>query len=96
MLFYSSHSLPSISPSIFSPHPNPNPNQNTQLTHKQWLKTDLGSQAADLPVEVGAEKTLDKILAAGKEQNGEYLNIHVPGWENAPGPNKYDGKFPGW
>ncbi|KAF4634955.1 hypothetical protein G7Y89_g3138 [Cudoniella acicularis] len=57
-----------------------------------WLKTDLGGgDIADLPVEVGAKATLDKILGAGKEQNGKFLNIHVKGWENNAGVNSYDG-----
>ncbi|TVY14406.1 C-factor [Lachnellula arida] len=60
-----------------------------------WLKTDLGSQDADLDVEVGAKATLDKILGAGKEQNGQFLNIHVKGFEKA-GPNQYDGANPPW
>lgn len=47
----------------------------------QWLKTDLGSDYADLPVEVGAKATLKKILGAGKKQNGKFLNIYIEGWE---------------
>jgi hypothetical protein len=46
---------------------------------------------ADLDVEVGAAATLDKILKATKEQNGEFMNIHVEGYEKRDGPNKYDG-----
>ncbi|TVY37964.1 C-factor [Lachnellula subtilissima] len=61
-----------------------------------WLKTDLGSQNADLPVEVGAKATLDKIIGAGKEQNGQFLNIYVEGWEKKEGPNQYDGVNPPW
>lgn len=62
----------------------------------KWLKTDLGSQNADLSVEVGAKAALDKILRAGKEQNGQFLNIHVNGWEERDGPNRYDGVNPPW
>jgi hypothetical protein len=56
------------------------------------LRTELGGGAmADLDVEVGAAATLDKILKATKEQNGEFMNIHVEGYEKRDGPNKYDG-----
>ncbi|KAJ6138821.1 Short-chain dehydrogenase/reductase SDR [Penicillium samsonianum] len=61
-----------------------------------WLRTDLGSQRADLPVEVGAEKILDIIQKATPEQNGRFVNIHVPGWETREGPNQYDGKDIPW
>ncbi|KAJ5087149.1 hypothetical protein N7456_010765 [Penicillium angulare] len=61
-----------------------------------WLRTDLGSERADLPVEVGAEKTVDIIQSTGPHQNGKFLNIHVAGWENAPGPNQYPGGESGW
>ncbi|CZT51343.1 related to short chain oxidoreductase (CsgA) [Rhynchosporium secalis] len=62
-----------------------------------WLKTDLGGgDMADLPAETGAKAALDKIFAATKENNGQFLNILVEGYENVPGPNKYDGKNPIW
>ncbi|TVY55002.1 C-factor [Lachnellula cervina] len=61
----------------------------------KWLKTDLGSQNADLSVEVGAKAALDKIIGAGKEQNGQFLNIKIEGWEKT-GPNQYDGVNPPW
>jgi hypothetical protein len=62
----------------------------------QWLKTDLGGANADLEPEVGAKATLDIILKSTSETNGKFLTIHVPGWENAPGPNKYDGSVVPW
>ncbi|CAI7616739.1 unnamed protein product [Penicillium glandicola] len=61
-----------------------------------WLRTKLGSDRADLPVEIGAEKVLDIIKKATPEQNGKYVNIHVPGWETREGPNQYDGKEIPW
>ncbi|KAF9238165.1 hypothetical protein DTO027I6_7872 [Penicillium roqueforti] len=61
-----------------------------------WLRTDLGSKRADLPVEVGAEKVLDIIQKATPEQNGKFVNIHVPGWEKREGSNQYDGKEIPW
>lgn len=61
------------------------------LVSPGWLKTDLGGEMADLSVQLGAKATLDKILGARQEQNGEYLNVLVEGWEKAKGPNQYDG-----
>ncbi|KAL3481357.1 hypothetical protein BJX99DRAFT_218885 [Aspergillus californicus] len=61
-----------------------------------WLRTDLGGQNADLPVETGAKAVLKYVRQGGAELNGRFLNIHVEGWENAPGPNQYDGKDAPW
>ncbi|TIA66787.1 NAD(P)-binding protein [Aureobasidium pullulans] len=43
-----------------------------------WIKTDMGSQDADLSVEVGVAEVKRVILESGKEQNGRFLNIKVP------------------
>ncbi|KAL4976243.1 hypothetical protein BDW66DRAFT_159806 [Aspergillus desertorum] len=61
-----------------------------------WLRTDMGGAHADLPVETGAEKVLDYVKSGGKELNGRFLDIHVPGWENAPGTNQYLGGDAPW
>ncbi|KAF2496703.1 putative short chain oxidoreductase [Lophium mytilinum] len=62
-----------------------------------WLKTDLGGDAADLPVEVGAEATLKIVQERGKEDTGKFINIKVAGWEKAPGRmNYYDGEEVAW
>ncbi|KIA75770.1 hypothetical protein HK57_00456 [Aspergillus ustus] len=61
-----------------------------------WLRTDLGGAGADLPVETGAKEVLRYLKAAGPQLNGRFLNIHVPGWENAPASNRYDGKDAPW
>ncbi|KAL5337222.1 hypothetical protein BJX70DRAFT_399867 [Aspergillus crustosus] len=61
-----------------------------------WLRTELGGDYADLSVETGAEEVLKYIKKGGSEYNGRFLNIHVPGWENASGPNQYDGKDAPW
>ncbi|KAJ5667691.1 Short-chain dehydrogenase/reductase SDR [Penicillium maclennaniae] len=61
-----------------------------------WLRTDLGSSYADLPVETGAEKVLDIIQKVTPEQNGKFVNIHVPGWEEAEGKNQYPGGEVPW
>jgi hypothetical protein len=40
---------------------------------------------------------LGKILAAGKEDNGAFMNIRVKGWENpTEGKNLYDGANYPW
>ena len=56
----------------------------------------MGTANADLPVSVGAKAVLDRVLGATQEDNGRFANIHVPGWEEASGPNQYDGKSPPW
>ncbi|KAB8233199.1 uncharacterized protein BDW43DRAFT_276679 [Aspergillus alliaceus] len=62
-----------------------------------WLRTDMGGDRADLPVETGAEAVLKIILEANHaETNGKFLNIHVPGWEHANGFNQYDGEEIPW
>ncbi|KAF2136705.1 uncharacterized protein K452DRAFT_292218 [Aplosporella prunicola CBS 121167] len=61
-----------------------------------WLKTDLGGDRADLPVEQGAESTLDIVLRVGPSDTGKAFNIHVPGWEKAEGMNQYDGAVIPW
>ena len=56
----------------------------------------MGSKDADLEVETGVSAVVDMIIKSGPEQNGKFLNIHIPGWENAPGINQYDGKELPW
>jgi hypothetical protein len=56
----------------------------------------MGSSHADLEVNVGVEATLKVILDASPKVNGKFLNIHVPGWEKAEGPNQYDGLEVPW
>ncbi|PLB46550.1 putative short chain oxidoreductase [Aspergillus steynii IBT 23096] len=62
-----------------------------------WLKTEMaGGDFADLPVSTGAEATMHIIDSATREMNGKFLNIKVPGWEENPGVNRYDGKEVPW
>ncbi|KAG2419104.1 hypothetical protein HFD88_002208 [Aspergillus terreus] len=61
-----------------------------------WLQTDMGGSRADLPVAQGAEAVVKTMKEATTAQNGKFLNIHVPGWENNPGLNQYDGKEIPW
>lgn len=51
----------------------------------------MTDRKADLDVATGVGSVKDVILSAGPAENGKFLNIHVPGWENAGGPNQYDG-----
>lgn len=62
----------------------------------KWLRTDMGSQAADLDVSVGAADVVRILIESDQETNGKFLNIRVPGWEDAAGPNKYDGAEVVW
>ncbi|KIX03016.1 uncharacterized protein Z518_06566 [Rhinocladiella mackenziei CBS 650.93] len=66
------------------------------LVSPGWLRTDMGSEHADLEVEVGAKAVLDILLKSSPETNGKFLNIHVPGWEHKEGPNQYDGAIVPW
>ncbi|KAL9611165.1 MAG: hypothetical protein Q9167_004187 [Letrouitia subvulpina] len=59
-----------------------------------WLKTDLGGGGADFDVEVGVTELKRIILGSSKDKNGKFLNIHVPGYENAHG--HYDGGEVPW
>lgn len=68
----------------------------TQTLYIQWVKTDLGGSRADLTVDVSANATLDIVFRVGKEDNGKFFNILVPGWEQAEGINYYDGAQPPW
>ncbi|RHZ57449.1 hypothetical protein CDV55_104632 [Aspergillus turcosus] len=61
-----------------------------------WLQTDLGGPRADLPPATGAEAVLDIVQKATTSQNGKFLNIRVPGWEENEGLNQYDGKEVPW
>lgn len=70
-----------------------------------WLKTDLGSQMADLTTEEGAKASLDIILTPGQVYNGKFPMIKVKGWETQEeaashggyaGKNVYDGRNIPW
>ncbi|KAK4570134.1 hypothetical protein LTR86_002214 [Recurvomyces mirabilis] len=59
-----------------------------------WLKTDLGGQYADLDPHIGVAELKRIILEASPAQNGKFVNIHVPGMEDAHG--HYDGGEVPW
>ncbi|KAI1846351.1 hypothetical protein JX266_007556 [Neoarthrinium moseri] len=62
-----------------------------------WLKTDLGGgDMADLTPEEGAKASLDIIFTPGQKYNGQMPKVFIKGWENAKGPNVYDGTNVPW
>ncbi|EGD85738.1 hypothetical protein H112_06657 [Trichophyton rubrum D6] len=61
-----------------------------------WVKTDLGGEQADLTVSQSSPAVLKIVSTASKADNGKFLNVLVPGWENHAGPDKYDGTQPDW
>lgn len=56
----------------------------------------MGGEGADLSVGEGAKASVERIMAAEKEDNGKFVNIHVKGWEKNEGLNQYDGLNPPW
>ncbi|KAL3480889.1 hypothetical protein BJX99DRAFT_254216 [Aspergillus californicus] len=50
-----------------------------------WVKTDLGSQHADLSVETSISALLDILHRTGKEGNARFLNVYIPGWDKYAG-----------
>lgn len=66
-----------------------------QITPEQWLKTDLGSSYADLEPAVGVKEVLRIMNETTPKQNGKFLNIHVPGWEEKH-PAYYNGEEVPW
>jgi NAD(P)-dependent dehydrogenase (short-subunit alcohol dehydrogenase family) len=60
-----------------------------------WVKTDLGSDKADIDVGTSIKAVMEIVDKATTADNGKGLTIHVPGWENNPGMNQYPGgEFP--
>ena len=51
---------------------------------------------ADLSVAEGAKAVLEAVHRYGKEENGRFYNVRVPGWEKNEGLNQYDGLCPPW
>jgi hypothetical protein len=52
---------------------------------------DMGSQEADLPVEVGSKAIIELAHRVTKDDNRKFLDTHVLGWKNNRGPNDYAG-----
>jgi hypothetical protein len=60
------------------------------------LKTDLGSQDADLPVDVGVKAVLEIVDNATHADNGKFIDIHIPGWSEEGKVNHYLGGEVPW
>ena len=60
------------------------------------MKTDLGGDDADIDVEMSSKAVLNLILHVGREDNGKFFNIRVPGFENRPAPFQYAGEEIPW
>lgn len=61
-----------------------------------WVKTDGGTPHADLEQDVAVRAMLERIQSAGKEENGQWLNAHVKGWEDKSQDHRYDGGNVPW
>lgn len=54
----------------------------------QWVKTDLGGKDdAHLEMSEAIPAIMEKVVGAGKEDNGKFLNVRVPGWDFYTGAN---------
>ncbi|KAM0263894.1 hypothetical protein ACHAQJ_000929 [Trichoderma viride] len=61
-----------------------------------WVKTDMGSENADLDLKTAVKGIFDLIDKADTSYNGKFYNIHVPGWEHNEGVNQYEGAEIPW
>lgn len=56
----------------------------------------MGGPRADLSIDTGVSSVIDIVRKSGTEQNGKFLNIHVPGMEKTERLNDYDGEEIPW
>ena len=57
----------------------------------------MGSENADLPVEVGVKAVLERVGKLTQKDNGKFWDIEVKGWGNpSGGPNVYRGEELAW
>ncbi|EXJ91482.1 hypothetical protein A1O3_00030 [Capronia epimyces CBS 606.96] len=61
-----------------------------------WLRTDLGTDQADLSVEEGANGILEILKGITKADTGKFFDIHVPGWDKTTSFNHYEGGVLPW
>ncbi|KAJ3525768.1 hypothetical protein NM208_g11498 [Fusarium decemcellulare] len=61
-----------------------------------WVKTELGGPYAVLELDTGVKATLDIVFNLKKEDNGKFLNVRVPGFEDVPTPDRFQGGQPPW
>ncbi|KAL3419682.1 short chain oxidoreductase [Phlyctema vagabunda] len=61
-----------------------------------WVKTDLGTAYADLTVDESVKAVLERLHGAGKDANGKFFNVKIPGWEKRETGNQYPGGEEPW
>ncbi len=59
----------------------------------QWVRTSMGTENADLELDVASEALLDRILQVSREDNGKFFDTYIQGWKSAMQLNSYDGKL---
>jgi len=57
-----------------------------------WVRTDMGSSAADLSIEEGSNGLVNKITSATMADSGKFFNAKIPTWKGNGGPNTYSGE----
>ncbi|KAK5454432.1 hypothetical protein LTS15_006432 [Exophiala xenobiotica] len=65
--------------------------QEKKLASLRWLRTRMGSENADLPVEVGCNAVLDIVDHLKPEDTGKLFEINVPQYGRLPSGNIYAG-----
>jgi hypothetical protein len=55
-----------------------------------------GGDRAQIDVETSVNALFDIIDTVTTKDNGKFLDVRVPGWEEAPGPNHYLGGEAAW
>ncbi|KAH8738469.1 putative short chain oxidoreductase [Ilyonectria robusta] len=61
-----------------------------------WVKTDLGGGDADLEIEASTKAVLDIVHGVGKDDNGKFLNIRAPEFDDRPEAFRYAGDEIPW
>ncbi|PYI08315.1 short-chain dehydrogenase-like protein [Aspergillus sclerotiicarbonarius CBS 121057] len=61
-----------------------------------WVKTALGGDRADLTTEESVQGLLEIVIPATQVDNGKFIRVRVPGWEEVEGINQYDGAEAPW
>jgi hypothetical protein len=62
----------------------------------QWLRTDLGTDQADLSPEIGARGILEIADRVTEEDTGKFFDIYIPDWDRAAPFNRYEGGTLAW
>ncbi|KAF5007360.1 hypothetical protein FDECE_6291 [Fusarium decemcellulare] len=86
-----------VSPGVRIPSPSISPHMDQKTNERlQWVKTELGGPYAVLELDTGVNATLDIVFNLKKEDNGKFLNVRVPGFEDVPTPDRFQGGQPPW